>query len=149
MEKLDTYMQMYLLLDNQNVLSDETLANIMLTLSKLAVRNEFCQEIQDKGGLKFVLQCIEEKHLKNLSLIKSSLSLLKSICNNDQVKMNATKANAIQLLRSVLDKYQKNTYVRAIASKWIVFESYLNIGGYLGRSVSWFVRPCQLYCCGM
>lgn len=109
------YMRLYLLLDNQNVLSDETLANIMLTLSKLAVRNEFCQEIQDKGGLKFVLQCIEEKHLKNLSLIKSSLSLLKSICNNDQVKMNATKANAIQLLRSVLDKYQKNTYVRELA----------------------------------
>lgn len=104
-------------LDNQNVLSDETLANIMLTLSKLAVRNEFCQEIQDKGGLTFVLNCIEEKHLKNLSLIKSSLSLLKSICNNDQVKMNATKANAIQLLRSVLDKYQKNTYVCELVCK--------------------------------
>jgi len=97
--------------DNDNHLSDETLGNLMLTLSKLAVRNEFCQEICDKGGLNFVLKCIEEKHLKNISLLKSSLSLLKSICNNDQVKFAATKSNAIPLLRSVLDKYAANTNV--------------------------------------
>lgn len=84
------------------VLQSETLANIMLTLSKLAVRNEFCQEICDKGGLRFVLQSIEEKHLKNTSLLKSSLSLLKSVCNNDQVKYEATKSNAIGLLQNVL-----------------------------------------------
>lgn len=98
-------------LDNDNNLSDGTLANLMLTLSKLAVRNEFCQEICDKGGLKFVLKCIEQKHLKNIALIKSSLSLLKSICNNDQVKYEATKSNAIELLRSVLDVYAANNYV--------------------------------------
>jgi hypothetical protein len=97
----------------------------MLTLSKLAVRNEFCQEIQDKGGLTFVLSCIEEKHLKNISLIKSSLSLLKSICNNDQVKMNATRAHAIELLRSVLDKYQKNTTVRKYAKKFQIIKNSL------------------------
>ncbi len=83
----------------------------MLTLSKLAVRNEFCQEICDKGGLKFVLKCIEEKHLKNMSLLKSALSLLKSICNNDQVKYEATKSNAIELLKFVLEKYAANTQV--------------------------------------
>jgi hypothetical protein len=46
-------------------LNDETLASIMLTLSKLAVRNEYCQEIYDKGGLKFVVKCLSEEHLKN------------------------------------------------------------------------------------
>jgi hypothetical protein len=92
-------------------LSEETLGNLMLTLSKLAVRNEFCQEICDKGGLKFVLKCIEEKHLKNMSLLKSALSLLKSICNNDQVKYEATKSNAIELLKFVLEKYAANTQV--------------------------------------
>ncbi len=106
----------YFIKDNDNHLSDETLANLMLTLSKLAVRNEFCQEICDKGGLNFVLKCIEEKHLKNISLIKSSLSLLKSICNNDQVKYAATKSNAIPLLRSVLDKYAANTHVNELFS---------------------------------
>ena len=92
-------------------MSEETLGNLMLTLSKLAVRNEFCQEICDKGGLKFVLKCIEEKHLKNVALLKSALSLLKSICNNDQVKHEATKSNAIELLKFILEKYAANTQV--------------------------------------
>lgn len=98
-------------LANENSLSEDTLASIMLTLSKLAVRNEFCQEICDKGGLKFVLQCIDEKHLKNMSLLKSALSLLKSICNNDQVRHEATKSNAVELLKHVLLKYMANVQV--------------------------------------
>ena len=74
-------------LANESTLGEETLANLMLTLSKLAVRNEFCQEISDKGGLAFVLKCLDEKHLANMQLLKSALSLLKSICNNDLVRM--------------------------------------------------------------
>ena len=46
-------------------LNEDTLASIMLTLSKLAVRNEYCQEIYDKGGLKFVINCLAEQHLHN------------------------------------------------------------------------------------
>lgn len=86
----------------------------MLTVSKLAVRNEFCQEICDKGGLKFVLANIQEQHLTNMALLKSALSLLKSICNNDQVKHEATKSNAIVLLRGVLTKYIANPQVRIL-----------------------------------
>ncbi len=101
-------------------MDDETLANIMFTLSKLAVRNEFCQEICDKGGLKFVLKCINEKHLTNMQLLKSALSLLRSICNNDQVKYEATKSNAIELLKHVLQKYSANPHVSIFFSltKW-------------------------------
>jgi hypothetical protein len=94
------------------MLTEETLGNIMLTLSKLAVRNEFCQEICDKGGLKFILKSIEEKHLKNTALLNSSLSLLKSICNNDQVKHEATKSNAIGLLKNVLIAYPTDNVVK-------------------------------------
>ncbi len=46
-------------------LNEDSLASIMLTLSKLAVRNEYCQEIYDKGGLKFIIKCISEEHLQN------------------------------------------------------------------------------------
>ena len=83
----------------------------MLTLSKLAVRNEYCQEIYDKGGLKFIINCLAEQHLHNQALIKSALSLLKSICNNDIVKQEATKLNAVFLLVQVLSKYLPNAYV--------------------------------------
>jgi hypothetical protein len=112
-------------LGNEN-LEEETLANIMLTLSKLAVRNEFCQEICDKGGLIFVLKCIEEQHLKNVNLLKSALSLLKSICNNDQVKHEATKSNGIELLKIVLQKYNANPQVRNICFK--VYNCVLPLG---------------------
>lgn len=98
--------------NNENSLSEDTLASIMLTVSKLAVRNEFCQEICDKGGLKFVLTSIQEKHLTNMALLKSALSLLKSICNNDQVKHEATKSNAIASLREILVKYIANPQVK-------------------------------------
>jgi hypothetical protein len=98
-------------LSNEETLNEETLGNLMLTLSKLAVRNEYCQEICDKGGLKFVLKCIEEKHLRNQVLLKSALSLLKSICNNDQVKYEATKSNAIDLIKGVVQKYNNNSQI--------------------------------------
>ena len=43
--------------------------------------------------------------------MKSSLSLLKSICNNDIVKQEATKLNAVFLIVQVLAKYSSNAYV--------------------------------------
>lgn len=98
-------------LENVMNLNEETLSNIMLTLSKLAVRNEFCQEICDKGGLIFVLNCISENHIKNISLLKSALILLKNICNNDQVKHQATKENTIKLLSNICEKYIANHQV--------------------------------------
>jgi hypothetical protein len=104
---LDILMQ----IANQSDLSEEALASIMLTLSKLAVRNEFCQEISDKGGLKFVLNCLSEKHLTNQALLKSALGLLKSICNNDQVKFQATKLDSIELIKEILNKYISNNQV--------------------------------------
>jgi hypothetical protein len=51
----------------------------MLTLSKLAVRNEYCQEIYDKGGLKFIINCLAEQHLHNQVIIKVSLFLFSSL----------------------------------------------------------------------
>lgn len=98
-------------LSKENELSEDTLASIMLTLSRLAVRNEFCQEICDKGGLELVLKCVHEKYLKNMALLKSALSLLKSICNNDQVRREATKMNAVELVKQVLHKYMSNVQV--------------------------------------
>jgi armadillo repeat-containing protein 6 len=96
---------------SNDTLNEDTLGNIMLKLSKLAVRNEYCQEICDKGGLKFVIKCISEEHLSNLILLKSALSLLKSICNNDVVKQEATKSNGFNLLCEILSKYVANSTI--------------------------------------
>ena len=36
------------------------LGELFLTLSRLAVRNEFCQEIMDLGGLQLMLTAMEQ-----------------------------------------------------------------------------------------
>lgn len=46
------------------------------------------------------------------ALLKSALSLLKSICNNDSVKCEATKLNCVFLIIQVLSKYCANPFVR-------------------------------------
>ncbi len=121
----------------------------MLTLSKLAVRNEYCQEICDKGGLKFVLKCLDEKHLKNMTLLKSALSLLKSICNNDQVKHEATKSNAIELIKHVLQKYNANTQVcvesQIFIYSIILFSKIAFI--FFKRFANQYVELCRRFCC--
>ena len=117
-------------------LSEDTLSNIMLTLAKLAVRNEYCQEICDKGGLNFVLLCISDEHLKNLALLKSALGLLKSICNNDQVKHLATKLNGIELVKNVLEKYTANLQVSSNSKLLLVSFSPVQVSASSSRSAS-------------
>lgn len=41
--------------DNEEVVND-----LLLTLSALVVRNEFCKKVEDAGGLRFLLQALEQ-----------------------------------------------------------------------------------------
>ena len=48
--------------------ADETLlAELYQTLTSLAVRNEFCQEIMDLGGVKLMLETIEHNPSNQVS----------------------------------------------------------------------------------
>jgi hypothetical protein len=45
------------------------LAELFLTLSSLAVRNEFCQEVMDRGGLQLILSAFQNALAEKVSFI--------------------------------------------------------------------------------
>lgn len=61
------------------------LSEICATLARLAVRNEFCQDIVNLGGLNFMVallaDCIEHQEL-----VKQVLSAIRAVAGNDDVK---------------------------------------------------------------
>ncbi|XP_043838580.1 armadillo repeat-containing protein 6 isoform X1 [Dromiciops gliroides] len=61
------------------------LGELCATLSRLAVRNEFCQEIVDLGGLKIMLTLLADC-FDHPELVRQVLSVLRAIAGNDDVK---------------------------------------------------------------
>uniref|UniRef100_A0A2K5LTL0 Armadillo repeat containing 6 n=1 Tax=Cercocebus atys TaxID=9531 RepID=A0A2K5LTL0_CERAT len=75
-------------LDNPGILSE-----LCGTLSRLAIRNEFCQEVVDLGGLSILVSLLadfNDHQVGNqsgvLELVKQVLSTLRAIAGNDDVK---------------------------------------------------------------
>ncbi|GAB6019016.1 Armadillo repeat-containing protein 6 [Chamberlinius hualienensis] len=88
--------------ENQHV---DILCEIIATLSCLTVRNEFCQEVKDEGGLQLIFSCVME-NVDNVSLVKSSFSLLKTLAGNDNVKEEIVKAGGVKLVLISMQKYE-------------------------------------------
>ncbi|KOC68226.1 Armadillo repeat-containing protein 6 like protein [Habropoda laboriosa] len=59
--------------------------DLMITLAALIVRNEFCQEVEDAGGLKFVVDVMID-YPDSEKLNWQALKLLKALAGNDNVK---------------------------------------------------------------
>lgn len=57
----------------------------MITLAALIVRNEFCQEVEEAGGLKFVIDIMID-YPDSEKLNWQALKLLKALAGNDAVK---------------------------------------------------------------
>ena len=81
------------------------IAELLPTLSRLAVRNEFCQKIVELGGLQFVVDVLD-KYYEDKQLVESSFNLIKSLAGNDDVKRAVTKGNAIALITTSLDRHK-------------------------------------------
>lgn len=61
-----------------------TIAELCATLARLCVRNEYCKEIVDLGGLKFVLVTLEN-HQKSKAVAQSCCTVLRALAGNDDV----------------------------------------------------------------
>ncbi|XP_078605839.1 armadillo repeat-containing protein 6-like [Branchiostoma floridae x Branchiostoma japonicum] len=79
-----------------------TTADVCLTLSRLAVRNEFCQAIVDLGGLDLVLNAMRE-NVRHQALASRGISLLKAIAGNDDVKTKIVQAGGMELIITALN----------------------------------------------
>lgn len=72
--------------------SPEVLAELMLTIASLAVRNEFCQTVAEAGGLTSIMDSMVEFH-EDIKIIRESFKLLKALAGNDTVKTDIIKSN--------------------------------------------------------
>lgn len=83
----------------------DTLADLMLTIAALTVRNEFCQVIAEADGLTLILDamvCFQD----SLNVITQALKLLKALAGNDTVKSDIIKHGAAPLIESSLNRHK-------------------------------------------
>jgi len=79
------------------------IGDLTVTLAALMVRNEFCQEVEDAGGLKFVLE-IMTKHPSSEKLNWQALKLLKALAGNDNVKSHIVTSGCAPLIVCLMNR---------------------------------------------
>lgn len=81
----------------------DMLAELMLTMASLAVRNEFCQLIADFNGITLILDAMVT-FPDNVKVIREALKLFKAIGGNDSVKADIIKKGAATLIESSFNR---------------------------------------------
>lgn len=76
----------------------------LAALAALSVRNEYCQEVVDKGGLQFIHDILV-KHTEEAELITRTLTLIKVLAGNDKVKDEVGKSGGIPLIVVAINKH--------------------------------------------
>ncbi|CAH2293421.1 armadillo repeat-containing 6 [Pelobates cultripes] len=91
--------------DNSSVLSE-----ICGTISRLCVRNEFCQDVVDLGGLNFMVallaDCIDQQEL-----VKQVLSAIRALAGNDDVKDAIVSTGGTDLIVLALSRHLSNAQI--------------------------------------
>lgn len=88
------------------------MGDLMITLASLIVRNEFCQDVVDAGGLTFVLDVIIN-YPDSEKLNWQALKLLKALAGNDDVKSHIVTAGSAPLIVSVISRFKKSESIVA------------------------------------
>ncbi|XP_026132524.1 armadillo repeat-containing protein 6-like [Carassius auratus] len=91
--------------ENPSVLSE-----LCGTLSRLAVRDEFCQDIVDLGGLRFMITLLADS-LDRPELVKQVLRALKAIAGNDDVKDAIVNGGGAELIVMAMNRHMTNAQV--------------------------------------
>ena len=73
-------------------------------LRSLAVRNEYCQEVVDQGGLKFLHQ-IMTTYPEVPEVIMRCLQVIKALAGNDKVKTEAGREGLLPLVVTAMDRH--------------------------------------------
>uniref|UniRef100_A0A8C9NCG9 Armadillo repeat containing 6 n=1 Tax=Serinus canaria TaxID=9135 RepID=A0A8C9NCG9_SERCA len=93
--------------DNSGVLSE-----LCATLSRLSVRNEFCQEIVDLGGLNFMVTLLADC-MEHPDVVKQVLSAIRAVAGNDDVKDAIVDAGATELIVLAISHHLGNPQKQA------------------------------------
>lgn len=83
----------------------DVLAELMLAIASLVVRNEFCQGVAEAGGLTLIMDAMVEFQ-DTPKVIRESFKLLKALAGNDTVKTDIIKNGAAPILESSLNRHK-------------------------------------------
>ncbi|XP_071434127.1 armadillo repeat-containing protein 6 isoform X2 [Pithys albifrons albifrons] len=91
--------------DNSAVLSE-----LCATLSRLSVRNEFCQEIVDLGGLNLMVTLLADC-IDHPDVVKQVLSAIRAVAGNDDVKDAIVDAGGTDLIVLAISHHLGNPQI--------------------------------------
>lgn len=83
----------------------------MLTAAALIVRNEFCKEFEEAGGLQFILD-VFTNHPDVEKINWQALKLLKSLAGNDDVKTHIVTSGLAPLIIYAISRYKVTLLLR-------------------------------------
>ncbi|CAL8281585.1 unnamed protein product [Lota lota] len=86
------------------------LSELCATLSRLAVRNEYCQDICDLGGLKFMMTLLADS-FESQELVRQVFCALRAIAGNDDVKDAVVNAGGVTLVVIAMNRHMGNQHV--------------------------------------
>lgn len=86
------------------------LSELCATLARLAVRNEFCQEICDLGGLKLIMTLLADSYEKP-ELVRQVLIAIQAVAGNDDVKDAVVDSGGVQLIVIAMNRHMNNSSV--------------------------------------
>ncbi|XP_005409667.1 PREDICTED: armadillo repeat-containing protein 6 [Chinchilla lanigera] len=94
------------LIDAAKAFSDHpgVLGELCSTLARLAVRNEFCQEVVDLGGLDVLVTLLGSCN-DHQDLVKQVLSALRAIAGNDDVKDAIVRAGGSEAIVAAMTQH--------------------------------------------
>ncbi|CAL7946401.1 unnamed protein product [Xylocopa violacea] len=84
--------------------------DLMITLAALIVRNEFCQEVEEAGGLKFVIDVMID-YPDSEKLNWQALKLLKALAGNDNVKSHIITSGCGPIIVSAISRLRDSECV--------------------------------------
>lgn len=90
------------------------LADLLLTIGTLAVRQELCTVIDDAGGLKMIFD-IMSANLKQDRLNREALKLLRAMAGHDTVKAHIVQQGVAPILKELLEVHQDSENVVSAA----------------------------------
>ncbi|XP_043909874.1 armadillo repeat-containing protein 6 isoform X2 [Protopterus annectens] len=86
------------------------LGEICATLSRLAVRNEFCQDIVDLGGLNFMVALLADS-IGCQELVKQVLSAIRAVAGNDDVKDAIVNSGGADLIVQAVNRHHASPQI--------------------------------------
>ncbi|XP_032570266.1 armadillo repeat-containing protein 6 homolog [Drosophila sechellia] len=90
------------------------LADLLLTIGTLAVRQELCTAIDEAGGLKSVFE-IMSSNLDEVRLNREALKLLRALAGHDSVKSHIVQQGVAPIIKQLLETHQSNENIVAAA----------------------------------